>query len=83
MVGKEIIVRWEIKMNNNKNNDDNRDPTNCWWDGICNDCGWSVIERPADDEKHDYKNRCSNASCSNSKWHYIVDDQELDYYIHN
>jgi len=58
-----------------------------WFDGICKKCGSSVYETILDesdvDKDGDYKNACSNESCSENHWHYIGDDEFLDYYNHD
>jgi hypothetical protein len=65
-----------------------------WKDGTCNSCG-SIVEEMSsqgqeriqpyfgsEDECYDYMNRCANLSCKNHIWHFVGDDEELDYYTH-
>jgi hypothetical protein len=63
-----------------------------WLDGICKECGSLVIEQssrhiPNTGNKNidtsDYMNACLNPKCKESKWHYIGDMEELDYYKHD
>lgn len=59
-----------------------------WIDGICKKCGSIVLETSCEMEVEeefikDYKNRCSNTRCSEFKWHYVGDQEELDYYYHD
>ena len=61
-----------------------------WFDGICNICGSAVIETDArhdhcpeaEEACADYKNKCSNEECVEHKWHYVGDQDFLDYYKH-
>lgn len=52
-----------------------------WLDGICKKCGSLVAEESSENIK-DYQNRCLNSKCDEHKWHYVYDDEELDYYEH-
>ena len=59
-----------------------------WIDGICRKCGSIVLEScitDFDDAPNDcdYKNRCTNSGCVERKWHYVGDQEELEYYYHN
>jgi hypothetical protein len=62
-----------------------------WIDGICKKCGSIVLETGISDfdqsdediSNCDYKNRCTNTKCCEYKWHYVGDQEELDYYYHN
>lgn len=63
---------------------------NTWVDGLCIECGSTVIETSAGSEgdtspeamSNDYKNMCVNPKCSQHKWHYCGDQEQLNYYIH-
>jgi hypothetical protein len=54
---------------------------NQWLDGYCKTCGSLVIEKPSLKDR-DYMNRCSNPNCKHHQWHYVHDDEVLDYYNH-
>jgi len=63
-----------------------------WVDGICKKCGSLVIEQSSrhlsytgneDIDTSDYMNACSNKDCEENKWHYVGDQEELDYYEHD
>ena len=76
MRGMDILVFRKLKKENNM-----------WLDGICKKCGSIVIETPCTMEveeefANDYKNLCTNSSCTEYKWHYVRDQEELEYYIH-
>lgn len=59
-----------------------------WLDGVCKKCGSLVIETGCEmiteeEFRNDYKNMCLNDECEEHKWHYVGDQEELDYYVHN
>lgn len=56
-----------------------------WEDGICKLCGAIVVEQTSNclDDSSDYMNRCNNPQCKNHIWHFVGDDEFLDYYDHN
>ena len=60
-----------------------------WADGECNKCGSVVFEMGCDghsseeEKTNDYKNFCSNKDCEEHKWHYVGDQDFLEYYNHN
>ena len=56
-----------------------------WLDGVCKKCGSLVIEGPALESPwpRDYQNMCLNKECEEHKWHFIYDNEELNYYIHD
>jgi len=62
-----------------------------WLDGICKKCGSLILEtdarldmsKDAIESCADYKNMCLNASCNEHYWHYVGDQEELDYYEHD
>lgn len=59
-----------------------------WYDGKCKKCGSNVYETSCTDEDvenakfADYKNACSNENCEENYWHYVGDQEFLDYYEH-
>lgn len=55
-----------------------------WFDGICKKCGSKVYETACNNYGvfADYKNACSNKKCEENYWHYVGDQEELDYYTH-
>lgn len=60
-----------------------------WYDGVCKKCGCNVYETyckadECEESKYaDYKNACSNEKCDENHWHYISDQEFLEYYEHD
>lgn len=54
-----------------------------WYDGRCKKCD-SDVEEGSDKITgiRDYQNRCTNTKCEEHKWHFVFDNEFLDYYIH-
>lgn len=60
-------------------------------DGICNDCGFFVVEctkiidldiKENFDKKYYNMNICLNRKCKNHDWHYVKKSEKSNYYKH-
>jgi hypothetical protein len=82
-------VRTVVRSGANYKGDSEMKISEVWYDGKCKKCGSIVYETQCGDEDGkalemlaDYKNACSNESCEENKWHYVGDQEFLDYYEH-